>query len=54
MFGSLIARNVLPLVLDEVAVPQTDLLQNLGVPLESQVLLKEQVAAMARRAFAYL
>lgn len=49
-FG-LFGDKVLPfLVLEGVALPQTDLVCSVGVLLD---LLKEQVAAMARRTFAY-
>lgn len=40
------------LTVDGVALPQTDPVHNLGVLLDSQLLLKEQLAVLARRAFA--
>ena len=46
--GCSISRPWSSLVLDGVALPQTDLGRNMGVLLDSQLLLKEQVAVMAR------
>lgn len=40
-----------PLVLDNMALPQTDFVHNLEIAFDSQFLFKEQVAAIARRAF---
>ncbi|KAM6466454.1 uncharacterized protein PHA67_012250 [Liasis olivaceus] len=52
--GSSVSRSLPSLVLDGVALPQTDPVHNLGVLLDSRLLLKEQVAVMAKRAFAQL
>lgn len=52
--GSSVSGTLSSLELDGIALPQTDPVHNLGVLLDSRLLLEEQVAAMARRAFAQL
>lgn len=48
------SRGSLSLVVDGVAMPQADLMHNLGDLLDSQLLLEHLVAVMTRRAFAQL
>lgn len=49
VFGPPGSRNLPSLVLDGMVLPQTDWMS--GARLDSQVLIKEQLAATARRAF---
>lgn len=46
-------KVLLPLILNRMALSQMDKVHNLGVLLDSRLLLEEKVAAMARRPFAY-
>lgn len=48
------SRTMPSLVLDRIALPQTDLVHNVGVLLDLQILLEKKVAVMARRTFAKL
>lgn len=48
------SRTMPSLVLDRIALPQTDLVHNLGVLLDFQILLEKKVVVMARRTFAQL
>lgn len=50
--GPSVSRNLSSLLLDEVALPQTDLARNLRDLLDSRLLLEEQIAAVVRRALA--
>lgn len=52
--GSLALGELPSLVIHGVTLPQTDLVHNLGVLLYLQLLVKQQVAIMARKAFAQL
>lgn len=54
VYGASGSRHLSFLVLDGMALPQTDLVHNLVFFLDSRLLLKKQVAIVARRCFTQL